>query len=185
MQTHIPSREEAMKLLLEYNQTQSLINHAKSVEAVMRHIARQKSEDEEKWGVIGLVHDLDYEKFPDIHCQMTRKILEEAGWDEEYIRAIMAHGWGTCTEVEPITDLEKTLFAIDELTGLVMACALVRPSKSVMDLEVKSVKKKWKEKAFAAGANREIILKGAEMMGVPLDELIKLTIDGMREVEGN
>jgi predicted hydrolase (HD superfamily) len=182
MDTHIPTRAEALELLLKYNQSESLINHAKSVEAVMRYAAKQNGDDEEKWGVIGLTHDLDYEKFPEQHCQMTRKILEEAGWDEEYIRAIMSHGYGLVTNVKPETDSEKTLFAIDELTGLVTACALVRPSKSVMDLEVKSVKKKWKEKSFAAGANREVILQGVEMMGVTLDDLITLTIEGMRQV---
>lgn len=182
METHIPTRAETLELLLKYNQSESLINHAKSVEAVMRHAARTKGEDEEKWGVIGLAHDLDYEKYPGQHCQMTKKILEEAGWDEEYIRAIMSHGYGLVTDVKPESDLEKTLFAIDELTGLVTACALVRPSKSIMDLEVKSVKKKWKEKSFAAGANRDVILKGAEMMGVTLDELIALTIEGMKLV---
>ncbi len=182
MEKHIPSREEAFELLKKYNETQSLLNHAKSVEAVMRYAAKLKGEDEEKWGVIGLVHDLDYEKYPDVHCTMTKQILEEAGWSDEYIHAVLAHGWGTCTDVEPINELEKTLFAVDELTGLVTACALVRPSKSVMDLEVKSVKKKWKEKSFAVGANREIIQKGADMLGITLDELIDLTIKGMREI---
>ena len=185
MNTHIPTHQEAFELLLKYNRSQSLINHAKSVEAVMRYIARQKGEDEEKWGIIGMVHDLDYEQYPEQHCVITKKILEEAGWNAEYIRAVLAHGWGTCTDVEPITNLEKTLFAIDELTGLVTACALVRPSKSVMDMEVKSVKKKWKIAAFAAGANREIIQKGADMMGIGIDELIQWTIDGMKEVTGD
>jgi predicted hydrolase (HD superfamily) len=184
MGTHIPTREEVFELLKKYNETQSLLNHAQAVEAVMRYAAKLKGEDVEKWGAIGLVHDLDYEKYPDIHCQMTKQILEEAGWDDEYIRAVLSHGWGTCTDVEPHTELEKTLFAIDELTGLVTACALVRPSKSVMYLEVKSVKKKWKEKSFAAGANREIIQKGADMLGITLEELIDITIKGMREVAG-
>lgn len=182
MENHIPTRAEALALLLRYNQNESLIKHAKAVEGVMRYIARTLGEDEEKWGVIGLVHDLDYEKFPEQHCQMTKRILEEEGWSDEYIRAILSHGWGTCTDVEPKTLLEKYLFAIDELTGLVTAVALVRPSRSVMDMEVKSVKKKWKEKSFAAGANREIIAKGAEMLGISLDELIYLTIEGMKTV---
>ncbi len=182
MNKHIPTREEALELLLKYNETASLINHAKSVEAVMRHIARQKGEDEEKWGVIGLTHDLDYEKFPDEHCKMTEKILNEAGWDDEYIRAILSHGWGVCNDIEPITELEKTLYAIDELTGLVTAVALVRPSKSILDVEVKSVRKKWKEKQFAAGANREVIQKGADMLNVSLEVLIMQTIEGMKAV---
>ncbi len=183
MNNHIPTRSEALELLLKYNQNESLIKHAKAVEGVMRYIARMTpGEDEEKWGIVGLLHDLDYEKFPEQHCQMTKKILEDAGWDNEYIRAILSHGWGTCTDVEPRTLLEKYLFAIDELTGLITAVALVRPSRSVMDMEVKSVKKKWKEKSFAAGANRDIIAKGADMLGIPLDELIRLTIEGMKTV---
>ena len=187
MAEYIPTREEAWELLKKYNETDSLIDHGRAVEAVMGYAAQQAGlspEEVEKWRIIGLVHDLDYEKYPDVHCQMTKKILEEAGWSQEYIRAILAHGWGTCTDVEPQNQLEKTLYAIDELTGLVMACALVRPSKSVQDLEVKSVMKKWKTAAFAAGANREIILHGAEMLGVELDELIRITIEGMRTVEG-
>lgn len=182
MNTHIPKREEALELLKTYNQSQSLINHALSVEAVMRYIAGINNEDVEKWGTIGLIHDLDYEKYPEQHCKMTKQILEEAGWDSEYIRAVLSHGWGLITDVEPISQLEKYLFAIDELTGLVTACALVRPSKSVRDLEVKSVKKKWKEKSFAAGANREVIMQGAQMLCVELDTLIELVINGMRTV---
>ncbi|MDQ1265991.1 MAG: hypothetical protein QG635_1143 [Bacteroidota bacterium] len=182
MTTHIPARDEAMALLLKYNQSESLINHAKAVEGVMRHIAEIKGQNVDKWGVIGLIHDLDYEKYPEQHCAKTKEILENEGWHEEYIRAVMSHGWELVTDVEPLTELEKTLYAIDELTGLVTACALVRPSKSVQDLEVKSVKKKWKEKSFAAGANREVIQKGCEMLGIELSELIALTIDGMKAV---
>lgn len=180
MNKHIPTRNEALELFLQYNETQSLINHGKAVEAAMRHFAVINGEDPEKWGIIGLVHDLDYEKFPDEHCDITKKILEENNWDDEYIRAILSHGWGTCTNVEPMTELEKTLFAIDELTGLITAVALVRPSKSILEVEVKSVKKKWKEKQFAAGANREIIQKGADMLGVTLEFLIQETINGMK-----
>lgn len=181
METHKPSYEEALDLFLKYNKTQSLINHGKAVESVMRYFARLYGEDEEKWGIIGLVHDLDYEQFPERHCQVTEEILRQAAWDEEYIRAVLSHAWGICSNVKPESLLEKTLFAIDELSGLINACVLVRPSKSILDLEVKSVKKKWKEKSFAAGANREVILKGAEMLGMPLDELIDKTIKGMRE----
>ncbi len=181
MSKHIPSREEALNLFLEYNKSQSLINHGKAVEAVMRYFAELNGEDPEKWGIIGLVHDLDYEMYPDEHCSKTKQILEELNWDEEYVRAILSHAWGFCTDIEPKTQLEKTLYAIDELTGLITAVALVRPSKSVMDVEVKSVKKKWKEKQFAAGANREVIEKGALMLGTPLDELIRHTIDGMKK----
>ncbi|MCX7879518.1 MAG: hydrolase [Ignavibacteria bacterium] len=182
MENKIPTREEALELFLQYNKTDSLIKHALSVEAVMRHIAEKHNENPDIWGVVGLIHDLDYEMYPEVHCQMTKKILEERGWNPELIRAVMAHAWGICTDVEPKSLMEKYLFAIDELTGLITAVALVRPSKSIMDVEVKSVKKKWKEKNFAAGANREIIEKGAELLGISLDELIQLTIDGMKKV---
>lgn len=183
MDAYIPTREDAMTLLRRYNQNESLINHALAVEAVMRHIARKNSEDDEKWGVIGLIHDLDYEKFPDMHCRKTEEILTTHNWPAEYIRAVVSHGWGLCTEVEPQSRLEKTLYAVDELTGLVTACALVRPSKSVMDLKPKSVRKKWKQKGFAAGANREVIEKGAQMLGVELNELIEDVIMGMRQAK--
>jgi len=175
-----PTRQDAHSLLLRYNQSESLINHALSVEAVMRHFASLYSEDPEKWGIIGLVHDLDYEKFPEQHCAMSRRILEEEQWPEEYIRAVVSHGWGICSDTEPVHVMEKVLFTIDELTGLITACALVRPSRSVIDMEVKSVKKKWNTKGFAAGANREVIEKGAAMLGKPLDEIIQETIMGMR-----
>ncbi len=141
MSAHVPSREDAVKLLHEYTKTDNLQKHAYAVEAVMRYMARKAGEDEEKWGVIGLVHDLDYEMYPDQHCIKTREILEQRGWPEEYIRAVVSHGWGICSDVEPRTRLEKTLYAIDELTGLVAASALVRPSKSVLDLNTKSVMK--------------------------------------------
>ncbi|MBW2061299.1 MAG: HD domain-containing protein [Deltaproteobacteria bacterium] len=181
MSTHIPNREEALAVLKEYTQSEALLNHALAVEAVMRYIARKRGEDEEKWGVIGLIHDLDYDQFPDEHCTRTKSILEEKGWPEEYIRAAISHGWGIVTDVEPKTDLEKTLYAIDELTGLVTAVALVRPSKSVMDMKVKSVKKKWKDKRFAAGVRRDLIEQGAGMLGVDIAELMTDTIMGMRE----
>ncbi|MFW6147320.1 MAG: HD domain-containing protein [Thermodesulfobacteriota bacterium] len=181
MEAKVPTREEALALLHEYNQSDALRKHALSVEAVMRYIARKRGEDEEKWGIIGLIHDLDYEKYPDQHCIKTREILEEHNWPEEYIRAVVSHGWGICTDVEPKTTLEKTLYTIDELTGLVAASALVRPSKSVMDLTVKSVKKKWKSPAFAAGVDRSLIQKGAEMLSLDLAEVIEDTIMGMRE----
>lgn len=180
--THIPDRKETLSLLHELNRNESLIKHALGVEAVMRFMARKHGENEEKWGVIGLIHDLDYELYPDEHCLRTEKILAERGWPKEYIRAVMSHGWGICTDVEPRTLLEKTLYAVDELTGLIAACALVRPSKSVMDLTVKSVRKKWKQKGFAAGANRNVIEKGAQMLNVELSELISDVIMGMREV---
>lgn len=182
MGNNIPTREEALQLLKEYNQDESLIKHALAVEGVMRYIARKKNEDEDKWGIIGLIHDLDYEQFPEQHCSKSKEILQEKGWPQEYVRAVISHGWGICSEVKPESTLEKTLYAIDELTGLVVTTALVRPSKSVMDVKVKSVKKKWKDKRFAAGVNREIIQTGAEMLGVELSELIDDTIKGMQEI---
>ncbi len=182
MSPKVPTREDAYRLLTQYNQSDSLIKHALAVEAVMRYFARKRGEDQEKWGVIGLIHDLDYEQFPDQHCQKTEEILRANDWPEEYIRAVISHGWGICTDVEPRTDLEKVLYTIDELTGLVVTSALVRPSKSVLDMKAKSVKKKWKDKRFAAGVNREIIAKGAEMLGIELSELMTDTIMGMREV---
>ena len=182
MGENAPTRDEAFALLKEYNKSDSLIKHALCVEGVMRYIARKKGADEDKWGIIGLIHDLDYEQFPDEHCHKTRPILEEHGWPEEHIRAAVSHGWGICVDVEPQTDLEKTLYAVDELTGLVTAVALVRPSKSVKDVKVKSVMKKWKDKAFAAGVSRDVIEQGAEMLETELRELVADVIEGMCDV---
>ncbi len=182
MESKIPTRQEALELLHQYNESDSLRKHAYSVEGVMRYIARKRGEDEEKWGIIGLIHDLDYEQFPDQHCQKTGEILQQHGWPEEYIRAAVSHGWGICSDVKPESNLEKYLYTIDELTGLVVTTALIRPSKSVLDVQVKSVKNKWKDKRFAAGVDRSIIEKGAEMLQVGLDELIDDTIKGMQEV---
>ena len=176
-----PNREQAYHLLLKYNQSESLVKHALAVESVMRHFAELFQEDAEKWGIIGLIHDLDYEKYPEQHCIMTDKILHEEGWPEDYIHAVISHGWGICSDVEPTERMEKVLFTIDELTGLITACVLVRPSKSILDLELKSVKKKWKIQAFAAGANREIVEKGAEMLTMELDIIIQETITGMKK----
>jgi predicted hydrolase (HD superfamily) len=184
MTINIPTRESALELLKKYNKTESLIRHAYAVEGVMRHMAKKAGEDEEEWGIIGLIHDLDYEMYPDQHCTMTEKILNENSWPQEYIRAVMSHGWGLVTDVEPVTLLEKTIFAMDELTGLVATSALVRPSKSVLDMEARSVKKKWNDKRFAAGVDRSVIEKGAEMLGVTLDDLISDCIIGMRSVAG-
>ncbi|MFH1951480.1 MAG: HD domain-containing protein [Pseudomonadota bacterium] len=182
MSSKVPTREDAYALLTKYNRSESLIKHALAVEGVMRYFARKREEDEEKWGVIGLVHDLDYEQFPKEHCRKSVKILKENGWPEEYVRAVISHGWGICSDAEPQSELEKVLYAIDELTGLVVTTALVRPSKSVLDVKAKSVKKKWKDKRFAAGVDRSIIEKGAEMLGIELTDLITDTIMGMREV---
>jgi predicted hydrolase (HD superfamily) len=181
MAENIPTRGQAVALFKQYNKSESLLKHALSVEAVMRYMARKAGEEEDKWGIIGLIHDLDYEMYPDQHCKMTEKILLENKWPEEYIRAVLSHGWGLASDVEPHTTLEKTIYAIDELTGLVATSALVRPTKSVLDMEARSVKKKWNDKKFAAGVNREVIEKGAIMLEVSLDDLITDCIMGMRE----
>ena len=182
MNSNLPTRPQAYSLLTQFNQNDSLIKHALAVEGVMRYAARKRGEDEDKWGIIGLIHDLDYEQFPEEHCRKTEEILKENHWPQEYIRAAISHGWGICSNVEPRSELEKVLYAVDELTGLVVTTALVRPSKSVMDLKAKSVKKKWKDKRFAAGVDRSIIEKGCNMLGMELTELITDTIMGMREV---
>ncbi|WP_331775798.1 HD domain-containing protein [Sulfurospirillum sp. 1612] len=175
----MPTRDDAFNLLKQYN-TDALITHGLAVESAMRHFAKKFGEDEEKWGIVGLLHDLDYEQFPDEHCYKTQEIMTPLGYSDEIIRAIMSHAYGMCTDIEPLSPMEKTLYAVDELTGLITACALVRPSKSVMDLEVKSVKKKFKQKSFAAGASREVITKGAEMLDMELGDLIQEVILAMR-----
>lgn len=180
MKELVPTREDALALLTKYNTKQGLIRHALAVEAVMGHFARRFNEDEEKWRVIGLVHDLDYEMFPEEHCHKCVDLFKEHNWPEEYIRAVISHGYGICTDVKPETNLEKTLYAIDELTGLVASAAVVRPSKSVLDIKAKSVTKKFKDKSFAAGVDREVIRQGAQFLDMELSELITEVILGMR-----
>ena len=175
------NREQALALLYAHTQSAHLRQHALSVEAAMRAMARHFHEDASLWGVLGLLHDIDYEQYPDEHLQHTEEMLQPAGWDVSCIRAILSHGYGLCNDVEPKSNLEKSLYAVDELTGLITACVLVRPSRSILDLEVKSVKKKWKTKGFAAGCKREVILDGAARLGMELDTLIQLVLDGMRE----
>ena len=177
-----PTRDHAWELLTAYTKSESLVRHGLSVEAVMRHFARTYGEDEEKWGIIGLVHDLDWEMYPQEHCAKTSEILREAGWPEDYIRSIMSHAWGFVTDVKPEHRMEKVLYATDELTGLITATALMRPSRSVLDMQAKSVRKKWKDKGFAAGVDREVIARGAEMLEIEVGDLITETIAAMREV---
>lgn len=174
-------REEAWELLTEYTKTPALRKHALAVEAVMRHFARLHGEEEEMWGIAGLLHDLDYEKFPTEHCTKAEEIMKEHGIDDVYIRAMNCHAYGICTDVKPESQMEKVLFTIDELTGLINALCLMRPSRSVLDLEVKSVKKKFKDKSFASGINRDVVRSGCEMLGMELDEVIRETIAGMKE----
>ena len=176
-------REKALELFKRYNNEHSLFKHALSVEAVMRYFAKKNGEDEDEWGMVGFLHDMDYEKYPDEHCIKVKEILEAEGLPESFIRAIQSHGYGCCTDIEPINNMEKTLYAVDELSGFIIACALVRPSKSLEDLEVKSVKKKLKDKAFAAKVDREVINKGAEMLGVPIEDLIKETIEALIPIQ--
>lgn len=174
-------REKALSVLRQYNENEALIRHAMSVEAVMRAFAAEAGEDVEYWGAVGLLHDVDYEKYPEEHCKKAPELLQAAGYDEAFIHAVVSHGYGLVTAVEPQLYMEKVLFATDELTGLIAATAIMRPSKSVMDLEVSSVKKKFKDKKFAAGVNRDVVRQGCEMLGLELDTVMEKCIAGMRE----
>jgi predicted hydrolase (HD superfamily) len=173
-----PTRAQALALLDEYITTPGLKKHCLAVEATMRYFARKNGEDEEMWGIVGMLHDMDYEKFPDQHCHKVAEIL--VGWPAEYIRAIQSHGWNICTDVQPKSKLEKTLYATDELTGLIIASALVKPTKSVVDVDTASVMKKFKTPSFAAKVDRAVIQKGAEMLGISLEELITQTIAALQ-----
>jgi len=178
---YMKTRQEAYELLTKYNKNDSLIKHGFAVEAVMRYFARQFGEDEEYWGNIGLVHDLDYELYPEEHCHKTKEIMENEGINEDIINSVISHGWNICIDVKPEQKMEKVLYTIDELTGLTTATVYMRPNKSILDLEVKSVKKKFKQASFAAGVNREVIRTGCEMLDMDLDTVILWTIDGMKE----
>lgn len=180
------TREQAWQLLTTYNKDTFHLRHAVTVEGCMRWFANETghSDEAELWAMVGLLHDLDYEQFPEQHCVRCREIMREAGIDEVIIRAVASHGWPhNAPDTEPVSDMEKVLYAIDELTGLIGAVALMRPSKSVSDMELKSVKKKYKTPAFAAGCSRAVIEKGAEMLGWELDKLISDTILAMRSCE--
>jgi putative nucleotidyltransferase with HDIG domain len=174
------TRQEAYELLTKYNKSDNLVKHGMAVEAVMRYFASQFGENEEYWGNIGLLHDIDYELYPEEHCHKAKEIMEKEGVSEDIIHAVISHGWKLCTEVEPILKMEKVLYTIDELTGLVTATVYMRPSKSILDLEVKSVKKKFKTNGFAAGVNRDVILTGCDMLGMDIDTVILWTIEGMK-----
>ncbi len=175
------TRDMAWKLLTKYTETPALLKHALTVEAVMRHFAGLYGGDAEEWGIVGLLHDLDYEKYPDEHCKKEAEIMRENHIDEKYIHAVCSHGYGICSDVKPENDMEKVLYTVDELTGLVTAACLVRPSKSVLDITVKSVKKKFKQPGFAAGVSREVIENGCGLLNTDLDAVIKETILGMRQ----
>ena len=179
------SRDEALKLLKEFNSEPFHIRHALTVEGVMRWYAEELGYGDEAdlWATVGLLHDLDFEKYPDQHCIKSQEIMRERGIDERIIRATASHGYGLGVDIEPVHEMEKVLYATDELTGLIWAAALMRPSKSVLDMELKSVKKKYKTPNFAAGCSREVIERGAEMLGWELDDLISKTILAMRSCE--
>ena len=176
------TRDEAWALLTEYNQDPFHLEHAQTVENTMKYFARKLGygEEEDFWGIVGLLHDLDFEQFPDQHCIKEQEIMAERGVDPRIIRAAASHGYGLTVDIKPEHEMEKVLYAVDELTGLIGAVVLMRPSKSVQDLELKSVKKKFKTKSFAAGCSRDVIEKGAEMLGWSLDDLIQDTIDALR-----
>lgn len=176
-------REEAFEILKKYNKDEFHIRHALTVEGVMRYFAKELNEDVEYWGNVGLLHDVDFELYPEEHCKKCIELLRENNADESIIHSICSHGYGLCTDVKPEHIMEKVLFATDELTGLIWAAAKMRPSKSVMDMELSSLKKKFKDKKFAAGCSRDVIIKGAEQLGWDLDTLLEKTILAMREDE--
>ncbi len=177
------NRENAWNLLTKYNKEPFHLQHALTVEAVMKYFAEELGYDAEKeyWGLVGLLHDIDFEMYPEEHCKKAPELLD--GWDESLIHAVCSHGYGLACEVKPEREMEKVLFAVDELTGLIWAGALMRPSKSIQDMELKSIKKKYKDKHFAAGCSREVIAKGAEMLGWELDRLLGDTLEAMRATE--
>lgn len=184
METHI-SREQAFELLKQYNKEPFHIQHALTVEGVMKWYAKELGygEDAEYWGIVGLLHDIDFELYPEEHCIKAPELLRDAGVGEDIIHAVCSHGYSLTVDVKPEHEMEKVLFAVDELTGLIGAAALMRPSKSVQDMELKSLKKKYKSSGFAAGCSREVIEQGAELMGVPLEEVLQNTIYAMRSCE--
>ncbi len=179
------SREAALAALRKYNKEPFHLQHAFTVEGVMRWYARQLGHGDEAdfWATVGLLHDIDFEQWPEQHCVKAPELLQEAGCGEDLIHAVCSHGYGICCDVEPTEEMEKVLFAADELTGLIGAAALMRPSKSVQDMELKSIKKKFKDRKFAAGCSRDVIITGAERLGWELDELLEKTLEAMRSCE--
>ncbi|MEI3348550.1 MAG: hydrolase [Dysosmobacter sp.] len=180
-----PDRAAALALLQKYNQESFHVRHALTVEAVMRWYAETLGygEDAEFWATVGLLHDVDFEQWPEEHCRKAPELLAEIGCSEEFVHAVCCHGYGLCSDVEPVHEMEKVLFASDELTGLIGAAALMRPSKSVEDMELSSLKKKFKDKKFAAGCSRDVIRQGAQMLGWELDTLLDRTLQAMRATE--
>ena len=176
-------RKVAIDLLKKYNTEEFHIRHALTVEGVMKYFARENGENEEYWGLVGLLHDVDFEMFPNEHCKKAPELLKEINASDEMIHAICSHAYESCSDVEPVLEMEKILYAVDELTGLIWAAAKMRPSKSTKDMEVSSLKKKFKDKKFAAGCSRDIIQKGADRLGWDLNDLFEKTIMAMRESE--
>ena len=179
------TRDKAWELLTCYNKEAFHLRHALTVEAVMGWFAQQLGYGDEKafWSMVGLLHDLDFEQWPEEHCVKCQQLMRGEGIDERLIRAVASHGWGTCVDIQPEHEMEKVLFAVDELTGLIGAAALMRPSRSVQDMELKSLKKKFKDKKFAAGCSREVIERGANLLGWELDVLLERTLEAMRAEE--
>ena len=179
------NREEAWALLTEYNQDPFHLHHARTVEGVMRYFAQELGYGDEVdfWGIVGLLHDLDFERYPDQHCIKSQEIMRERDLDERLIHATASHGYGITVDIQPEHEMEKVLFACDELTGLIGACAKMRPSGSIADMDLKSLKKKYKSKGFAAGCSREVIAQGAEMLGWTLDDLLSRTLEAMKPDE--
>ena len=179
------TRDAALALLKEYNKEPFHIQHGLTVEGVMRWFAKDQgfAEEEDFWGIVGLLHDIDYEMWPEEHCKKAPELLKQAGIGDDMIHAICSHGYGLCCDISPELQMEKVLFAADELTGLVWSAALMRPSKSTKDMELPSLKKKFKDKKFAAGCSRDVIRQGAEMLGWELDELLSKTLEAMKNCE--
>ena len=178
-------RKTAIELLKKYNKEEFHLRHALTVEGVMRYFAKENGEDEEFWGLVGLLHDVDFEQYPEEHCKKAPELLKEINASDEMVHAICSHGYGICSDIKPEHEMEKILFATDELTGLIWAATKMRPSQSTKDMEVSSLKKKFKDKKFAAGCSRDIIKQGAEMLGWELDKLLEQTILAMRTCEDN
>ena len=175
-------KDKALEVLKKYNKSEALVRHGIAVGGVMGYFAAEAEEDIDYWTAVGFLHDVDYEMYPEEHCKKAVELLKENGYDDKFIHAVISHGFGLVVDVEPELYMEKVLYTIDELTGLIGAAALMRPSRSVMDIEVKSVKKKFKDKAFAASINREVILDGCQRIGMELDTVIDKCIQGMRTV---
>jgi len=173
-------REEALEILRKYNENKNLIKHGIAVESAMRRFAEINNEDIEYWGFVGLLHDIDYGMYPEQHCKKCVDILQQEGFSEDIIRSIQSHGYGICVDVKPEKFMEKVLYTVDELTGLIIATALMKPNKTLEEVDLESVKKKWKKKDFAAGVDRELIQKGADMLGLELDYIIEQTLIGMK-----